>query len=248
MDGLFFKKFISFFLEPYGLIFTFFIIGVYFLFKHKYYFAKISLLFSFFLYILFGYPIFSNLLVKNLESKYPKYNYSHKIKYIHVLGSGHTPDLTQPLSSRMCEAGIKRTIEGVLIYKKTPNSKLIFTGFDSVDGTVSAKLAIQLGVKKEDIIIGTAQKDTNDESKFMKSLIKPNEEFVLVTSASHMPRAMLLFQEEGLNPIAAPTNFQKSDYHHSYIKRPSAESIDRSRMAIHEYIGILWVKLKQLFH
>jgi len=251
IDGMALKKFVSFFLQPYGLIFVFFALGLYFVFKNKNNFAKLSLSFSLFLYLLFGYPIFSNILVKSLEDKYPKYDYSHHIKYIHVLGSGHNEDPLQPLSSQISGAGLKRIIEGVLIYKKTPNAKLIFTGFNGKDeisdGVMSAKLAMELGVKKEDIIIGTHQRDTSDEAKFTKSIVSPNEEFVLVTSATHMPRSMMLFQAEGLKPIAAPTHFKRF-YFNDYLEMPGSNSISKSKMAIHEYLGILWMKLKQFLH
>jgi uncharacterized SAM-binding protein YcdF (DUF218 family) len=57
-----------------------------------------------------------------------------------------------------------------------------------------------------------------------------------------MPRAMLLFESLGLNPIPAPTDFYKTDFD-SFFIAPEIESFNKSKIAIHEYIGILWSKI-----
>ena len=72
-----------------------------------------------------------------------------------------------------------------------------------------------------------------------------NEQFILVTSATHMPRAMSLFKSLGLNPIAAPTSYYKGNFSSSFINL-RASSFYLSKIAIHEYIGILWSKLQEL--
>lgn len=183
------------------------------------------------------------MLIKNLEQKYEKYSYDNNVSYIHVLGGGHNTDKTQPISSLLSDASTKRVLEGVIIYKNTPGSKLIFTGYegktDISTAQMNANLAITLGVPKEDIIINANPKDTYEEAEFCKTVVK-NSKFVLVTSASHMPRSIMLFKRKGLKPIAAPTYFQKSNIV-SHI--PTIDSLYNSKMAIHEYIGIIWAKM-----
>jgi uncharacterized SAM-binding protein YcdF (DUF218 family) len=247
--GFFLKKLITFFVEPFGMVFTLLLIGMYFLFteygktKRN---AKRFLGLGFFLLFLFSYTPFSNMLVENLEDKYHKYDYKEKITYIHVLGSGHNDDFTQPLSSMIGSDGMKRVLEGIIIHKKTPNSKLIFTGYagDASETTaqMNANLALALGVKKEDMIVNGEPKDTAEEAKFTKSLVGDSP-FVLVTSATHMPRSMALFTSLNLHPIAAPTAFRKQKIH-SYFPHPNAKNIVSSQVAMHEYIGMLWNKLK----
>ncbi len=244
--GFYLKKFISFFVEPFGLGLTLMLIGIIFLYRQKESRAKLFLLSGFFVFLLFSYPPFSNFLVTNLENQYPKYDYKHKVKYIHVLGNGHNTDKTQPISSQISDAGIKRVLEGVIIYKKTPNTKLIFTGFkgntDTSIAQMNSKLAIALGVRSKDIIKNEYAKDTKEEAIFTKSIVK-KQAFVLVTSATHMPRAMMLFKSLGMNPIAAPTSFYKRDIN-GYLKAPNIGSFNVSVVAMHEYIGILWAKIK----
>ena len=242
----FLKKFITFFVEPLGIVLVLFILGLYFLFIDKNRLAKIFLSLSLGFLLLFSYQPFSNFLVKNLENRYPKYDYKQDIKYIHVLGSGHNTDKSQPLSSHIGSAGTKRVLEGVIIHFKTPNSKLIFTGYEGKTDVPTAKmnadLAMALGVKEENIIIDGKPKDTKEEAIFTKSLLG-NESFVLVTSATHMPRSMRLFKSLGLNPIAAPTDFHKREFK-GYFVAPQIGFLENSRRSIHEYIGILWSMIK----
>lgn len=245
--GFYLKKFITFFVEPLGFVLALFTIGLYFLLADKRGFAKLLLSLSFAFLLLFSYEPFSNFLVKNLEDYYPKYDYKDDIKYIHVLGSGHNTDESQPLSSNIGSSGIKRVLEGVIIHLQTPGSKLVFTGYegstDIANAVMNARLAASLGVEEKNIIINPDPKDTKEEALFLKSIIA-DEKFVLVTSATHMPRSIKLFKSLGLNPVAAPTDFRKQE-HISYVKAPSIGSLQNSQIAIHEYFGILWSIIKK---
>lgn len=244
--GFILKKFITFFIEPLGMVLLLLTIGIYFLFRNKQIISKIFLLTGIFLLFLFSYPPFSNFLVTTLEKQYPKYDYSSDIKYIHVLGNGHTTDLTQPISSQLSDAGTKRVLEGVILHKNIVDSKLIFTGYegktDTTNAVMNARLAVALGVEKSNIIINGKPLDTKEEAIVAKSLVG-NTPFLLVTSATHMPRAMLLFKSLGMHPIAAPTNFYKNDVK-EYLQAPTLSCFENSSRAIHEYIGIIWTKIR----
>jgi uncharacterized SAM-binding protein YcdF (DUF218 family) len=246
-SGFFLKKFVTFFIEPFGLVLSLFVFGIYFLFANRKSCSKLFLSLSLGLLLLFSYEPFSNFLLENLENQYPKYDYKIDVKYIHVLGSGHNTDKSQPLSSNIGSVGVKRVIEGVIIHKNTAGSKLIFTGYEGdtniSNAQMNANLAMMLGVKEDNIIINKEPKDTKEEALFAKSMLG-GEVFVLVTSASHMPRSMKLFKSLGLNPIAAPTAFYKKELS-SYLKEPNIDSFKNSTMAMHEYIGILWSVLKK---
>lgn len=246
--GFYLKKLISYWIDPYSIVILTMIIGVFFLFFRKELLSKIFLSISLIFLLLFSFPIFSNVLVENLENKYPKYDYKKRVTYIHVLGAGFN-DGDFALSSKLSDASTKRILEGVIIHKKILGSKLVLTGYKGCQ-TISnaemyAKLAIALGVKAEDIIKGELTKDTKEEAIFMKNVLKENnDEFVLVTSAIHMPRAINLFKSIGLNPIAAPTDFHKLGSEKHYVL--DSESMAKSGKAIHEYVGILWIKLLEV--
>jgi hypothetical protein len=57
-----------------------------------------------------------------------------------------------------------------------------------------------------DIILRSLSKDTKDQAIHIRKILD-NNSFILVTSASHMPRSIVLFRKQGLQPIPAPTDF-----------------------------------------
>jgi uncharacterized SAM-binding protein YcdF (DUF218 family) len=70
------------------------------------------------------------------------------------------------------------------------------------------------------------------------------ERILLVTDALHMPRAQQVFREQGLQVSAAPTYYQSHDalQPHHYI--PGARGLRLTYYAMHEWIGLLWYRLR----
>lgn len=76
---------------------------------------------------------------------------------------------------------------------------------------------------------------------------------LLVTSALHMPRSLLVFKRQGIEVIAAPTDFlvsqQDIDSNGSFQATvlnllPDATTLQRLTQALKEYIGIGVYRLK----
>jgi uncharacterized SAM-binding protein YcdF (DUF218 family) len=124
--------------------------------------------------------------------------------------------------------------------------KLIFSGYGGEDSISNARknaqMAIALGVEPQDIIILESPKDTQDEAIAVKKIVG-EEPLILVTSASHMVRASLLFRQNGIKVIEAPTDFQVKK-EESLWQFPSSDGLRRSEAAFHEYLGLIWGKLK----
>ena len=228
--GFILKKFITFFIEPFGFIIFGFAVGLFLLFRKKEDIARYILSVVFIVLVVFSYPPVAIFLVKGLENQYKPFNYNEKPKYIHVLGGGDG----------------KRVREGVKIHEMIKGSKLIFTGaigvYELSTAQINTNLALSLGVKKEDIILSDLAKDTREEATFDKTLVK-NNSFVLVSTATHVPRAMMIFESLGLKPIAAPTDFFK-EKGGGFLRVPSLKSLKMSSRALHEYVGILWLRVR----
>jgi uncharacterized SAM-binding protein YcdF (DUF218 family) len=59
----------------------------------------------------------------------------------------------------------------------------------------------------EDLILESDSKDTNDQARLIQPIVG-DDLFLLVTSATHMPRSIALFKSLGMHPIAAPTDWK----------------------------------------
>lgn len=244
------KKFVSLFIMPLPLGVAFILLGLIFLYKNKIAKAKFTLMISIVWFFLFSYSPFVNTLLYSIESNYPTLHQVPKdIKYIYVLGNGHTTDEDLPITSQVSETAVVRLNESIrLYYQLDEEVSIIVSGYSGLyDPTTHAvmqkKLALALGVKKEKIILRPEPRDTQEEAKAAKALLG-NKPFILVTSASHMTRSMHFFKNEGLDPIPAPTNHLASIKHPNYTDFFSSDALEKSRIVWHEYLGLIWQKLK----
>ena len=255
------KKIISAFIYPlpFSLLLSF--LGLYFLwFTNKQRTGKIVMSVGLVILTLFSYRVIADKLLRPLERQYdtfetqspsvvPETEDESAIKFVVVLGGGHTSDPALPPISQIGKSSLVRLIEGIRIYRKYPGAKLLLSGgavFDPVsEAEIMARVAREIGVPERDIILESKSKDTRDEALFIKPIVG-NEPFVLVTSASHIPRSMNLFKKLGMNPIPSPIGHSVKDEQElspsSFF--PSTGNIQKAELAIHEYIGTIWSKLR----
>lgn len=149
-------------------------------------------------------------LLKPIEDKYPTWRNEKSVQYIVVLGGGYTWNPEWAPSSNLINNSLPRLAEGIRLWQANPGSKMIFTGARAITNPVStaesgARVAESLGVPRSDIIVLDTPKDTEEEASAVKSAIGDTP-FLLVTSASHLPRAMIFFEHAGLHPLPAPAN------------------------------------------
>ncbi|MEA1953818.1 MAG: envelope biogenesis factor ElyC [Campylobacterota bacterium] len=244
------KKIISMFLMPLPLGVAFILLGLLFLYRYKLQKAKIMLTLSVLWFFMWSYSPFVNTILQKLESTYPTMHQVPKnIQYIYVLGGGHTTDNTLPITSQIYNSSVVRLNEGVRLYNQLDKkAKIILSGYSGLyDSTphaqMQSKLAIALGVDKEHIILYPEPKDTQEEAMKAKELLGKSP-FVLVTSASHMKRAMKFFTHEELSAMPAPTNHLASVKNLRYTDIFSSNSLMKSRIVFHESLGLLWQKIK----
>ncbi|WP_121628275.1 ElyC/SanA/YdcF family protein [Poseidonibacter antarcticus] len=241
-----FKKIVSAFLLPLPIGLFLLLIAFYFLMRNSYKKAKVFLFLGLSWFVLLSFQPISNAIISPLENSYKALLEIPKVQYILVLGSGHKTNENLSITSQLGSTAVVRLNEGIKIYKKLDNAKLIVSGYKGFDKNyhsfMSKKLALDLGIKKENIIKMDKPKDTRQEAIEAKKIIGTNP-FILVTSASHMKRSMLLFEKLGLKPIAAPTyHLAKEEKNFSSIF--SSENLYKVKVAFHEYLGLIWAYLK----
>ena len=248
LTAFYIKKFISFFLEPFGLSLLLVALSILLLHQKRTKAAATLLYATLGILLVFSYPLVSDALLEPIErSVTTKKSIPPRIEYIHVLGNGANEAYWQPLSSRLHEAALKRVLEGYIQYREHPGSHIVITGFARPDRNesytdVAVSLLEKMGVPRKDIIFTDRTKDTEEEAKFIKRLVA-GEPYILVTSASHMKRALYVMRKYSLASIAVPTDYGEMGSI-DLLYAPSLEALKRSQRALHEYLGMLWYKLK----
>ena len=189
-------------------------------------------------------------LLRPIENKYPTWQGNQKVAYIVVLGGGYTWDPDWAPSSNLINNSLPRLNEGIRLWLANPGSKMIFTGAAAKTNPVStaeagARVAESLGVPRSSIITLDSPKDTEEEAAAVKQAIG-DAPFLLVTSASHLPRAMIFFEKQGLRPLPAPANQMAIDAPLNPWERviPSPMWLMHSDRVGYETLGRLWQWLK----
>ena len=199
-----------------------------------------------------SFDFFPDVLLRPLEYQYLPMLSLRNIqnrRWIVVLGGGHTSDPKLPITGQLSNASLVRLVEAIRIHNGLPKSKLILSGgsvFEKIsDAQVLAEVAIAIGVKKEDLILEDTSKDTEDEANLIHKIVA-TEPFILVTSASHMPRSIALFKRLGMNPIPAPTDYlvKESQEMSPGMFYPGVSGLRKAEAAFYEYLGLAWAKLR----
>jgi uncharacterized SAM-binding protein YcdF (DUF218 family) len=199
-----------------------------------------------------SYDVVPDLLLQRLEYAYPpllNVENIQDIRWIVVLGGGHTSDLRLPATSQLSEASLARLVEGIRLYREIPKSKLVLSGGRPFERTAEAKImaevASAIGVKNQDMILEELSKDTEENAWLVRQVVG-RDKFVLVTSASHMPRSMALFKKLGMDPIPAPTDYLVKETQEMNPSKfyPGAENLYKAQRAFYEYLGLAWAKLR----
>jgi len=243
---------IKYFLHPFNILWLLFLAATIALIfkKEKVFFVLFGIsLVWFFITSNFFLP---RLLVTNLENKFSPFEKqdvsSDTIAYnIIVLGAGFSPNDKLPYNAQLSSSALARLIEGIRIHNILPKSKLIVSGPVSdtqiSQAEIYKKTAASLGVDTNVISIIKSAVNTFEESKEYARLFENKNPVILVTSAYHMPRAMLVFNYHGINTIGAPTDYQyKTITFKPTTLLPSLQNMNNMGLAVTEYVGTLYTK------
>ncbi|OIN04542.1 ElyC/SanA/YdcF family protein [Oceanisphaera psychrotolerans] len=249
------KKWLGSLLLPLPLLLILGFFGLIMLLRHHRRSGSTLILLSLAALLLLSTRPVANRLIAPLESQYPPHvvdaGAEQAAQDIIVLGAAQVADLSLPLLSQLGQAGLVRITEGVRLAHAYPDARLILSGYAGGEGRSSAELygavAQALGISSARLLMLPEPKDTAEEAAAIAPLIA-GRRALLVTSASHMPRAMTLFQSRGARPQAAPVGHHAKESRaalplYSYL--PRAHYLERSEIAWHEYLGSAWLRLRQ---
>ena len=130
------------------------------------------------------------------------------VRWVVVLGGGVTVDPGLPPTAQLTRSSLIRLVEGIRILGLHPQARLLLSGGTPFgaprsEAAVMADAARQLGVSADRIVLEESSWDTEGQAAGVRPIVG-RDPFVVVTTASHLRRAMALFEAQGLSPIPAP--------------------------------------------
>jgi uncharacterized SAM-binding protein YcdF (DUF218 family) len=247
------KKIISEILMPLPATFGILLAGVLLLwFTRRQVLAKTLVTVAAILFLLEGFGFFAYTALSRLEGMYHPVDIQEvgaaRVRWVVVLAGGSSPDEGLPVTSQLSPETQARLVEGVRVLRHLPEARLVVSG-GSVFGEapsagLMARLAIELGVDPNRIVLEAQSRDTGDEARLVRPIVG-EEPFVLVTSAYHMPRSMALFKRLGMRPTAAPMGHYAipSDLMSPQDFFPRAKDLCACEIVAHEIMGLLALQL-----
>lgn len=152
--------------------------------------------------------------------------------YLHVLGAGYSLDPSLPATSQLSVNALARLVEAIRISNTIPNYKIVTSGYSSLglesQASVARRAAIELGVAAANCEILSTPKNTAEEVNAFVSKFGTDKKVIVVSTAIHFPRALMLYRKHGIEAIGAPTNFKVKKGVNDYrgLSLPSSNSID----------------------
>lgn len=192
-----------------------------------------------------------DLLLASLEDHYPAQPDLSAADGIIVLGGAEDIGPYARWGGPQLNDGGERVVVGAVLAARFPNAKLVFTGGSAkLTGAVNSNhpsemtrdLWLALGVDPARIVLERASRNTSENALLTLDMIKPKpqEKWILVTSAFHMPRSMETFDRAGWqNIVAWPVDFRSGDLARGATWRLD-DSLADVNTALKEYLG-LWV-------
>lgn len=258
---LFLSKLLPIFIYPIGFACLLIIVALVTLWKRPR-IAAIALSLALAYLLLGSSGLGADSLVKSLEWRNIPNGELPKADAIVVLG-GSTRSASPPRPwVELSEEG-DRILYAAKLYRegKAPNVILSGGRIDWMMGgePESADMATLLeamGVPKTAILQDPTSQNTHENAVNVKKILEVQKinRVLLVTSAMHMPRSLLIFKHLGIEAIAAPTDFlvtrqdlqEQQDTSKGRLLGllPNADSVRNFSRALKEYIGIVvyWLR------
>jgi uncharacterized SAM-binding protein YcdF (DUF218 family) len=194
------------------------------------------------------FPVGEWLLVP-LENRFPPAHLAH-LGGILLLAEDEQPHMTEMRGQPVTYMSASNYFVFANLVRAWPEAKLAFSGgpgtllFKSrvkhTNSDVARQLLNTLGIPAEHVVFDDSSRTTHENAVMSAALIHPGKEaWLLVASASHMPRSIACFREAGWNIYPAPADYLTDGQFSSGLGLDLAGRLMQISIAAHEYLGLM---------
>jgi len=254
MNELFywFSKLFWLLAAPDSLLLIWFGSGFFLLWRGKIVWAKRVLGVLLFLMMMVGFFPVGEWLLYPLETKYPHNQQLGRVDGIIVLAGSEDPVHTKIWNQVVVGSATERNLEFMRLAGQYPDAKLVFTGgvgsmlqqdFKTAD--VAKRLFTEQGVDVSRITFERESRNTWENALLSKKLVETqsNENWVLITTAWHMPRSVGIFCKVGWDVIPYPVDFHTQPDNLFRVGWGFAGNLNGLATAVKEWIEIVAYKM-----
>jgi len=203
---------------------------------------------AFLMFFIAIFPI-GDWLLRPLENRFPPVTPDH-VEGIIIIGSDENAVLSEARGQPIVRGSAGEYLVFATLARQYPQAKLVYAGGTGLLGPVSSKLSnadvakqalTGFGIPLDRMVFESQSRNTHENAVDAAALVhpKPQEKWLLVTSAFHMPRSIASFRKEGWNVYAAPANYYTTGKLNSDLNFNFSGHIGEVTAATHEYYGLL---------
>ncbi|MCW8887708.1 MAG: YdcF family protein [Gammaproteobacteria bacterium] len=250
MDSLFFwiSKLAWLFVAPDNVLLLMLTLGVILLWFGKLKWSKIVLSVVLLLMLFIALFPVGEWLLYPLESKYSRPELPKRIDGIIVLSGAENTKLSRSWGTIELNSAAERDISFIALSRRYPQAKLVFTGGSgsmidqSTKGADIAKmLFLQQGLNIDQIIFERDSRNSYENVIFSHKLVQPHpdEKWLLITTAWHMPRSRGIFCKSHWDVIPYPVDYRTQRDNLFRVELDFSENLKLLVTGVKEWLGIV---------
>lgn len=245
----FFSKIFWLFVQPVSLAVLFGLIGLALSFGRWRWLSRTALLLAVGLIFASAFTTLGHILIRPLESAFaPPVAAPAAVAGIIVLGGGMDAEVNEVRGGYELNQAGDRFVEALRLAAMYPAAKIVVTGglgnieqSGEPEAVAGGRFFLDMGIAQDRLVQESASRNTEENAQLTKALVdpKPGETWLLVTSASHMPRSMGLFRKANFDVVPWPVDYRGAGVEtFGLTLHQPAENLALTTLAIREWIGL----------
>jgi len=205
------------------------------------------------LLLVFGLLPTSHLLMRALEARFPQPDLPAQITGIVLLSGAERAAATEASGEPQLNSAAGRYTTALRLAARYPGARLVFSGGPSADPVtgelgqtgVGREILTSVGLDPLRLSFEEGSTDTCDNAANTKALVRPRqgETWVVVTSASHMPRTVACFRAAGWEVIPQPADAHAAVAQLDVGDFQISDNLALLDVALHEWVGLAFYRL-----
>ena len=244
------SKILGFFATPSNAIAVVCAIGALLLLLQRQRAGSLVLTFGILLLLVFGYSPAGNVLMLTLTERFPAWQADGRDPDgIIVLGGAIDQEASAARGMVEMNSANERMTGAVELAKRFPKARIVFSGGSGnlienglPEAPIAGEWLERFGIAADRITLEGGSRTTDENAVFTRRMLmpKPDERWLLVTSAFHMPRSIGAFRAAGFDVEAYPVDWRTRGWVAAGMPFDTlAAGLSRTDTAIHEWIGLL---------
>jgi uncharacterized SAM-binding protein YcdF (DUF218 family) len=169
-----------------------------------------------------------------------------------VLGGAVEQPLTEARGFPALNGAAERMTEAVALARRHPEARIVFSGGSGrldpgqvTESDVARELFGMLGLEGPRLVFEDGSRNTWENATMSLALVRPQpgETWLLVTSASHMPRSVGCFRRAGWSILPWPVNYTTQPGGRGWFDPPLSFRLGQAEWAMREYVGLVAYRL-----